>query len=194
MHSCSGHGACENRMCMCDEGWWGIDCSLSDLTVVDGEDGEDGDGDDEAVGDGGGGVGATREGQSSGGWGRRMQGQHFEVLPGAKAARAAATAAAAVRGGRVGSGGGSAQAGGGRAGEDGGGRLGRADQVASVMAAGRAGGRRATIFQAPMYVLPLPTHWSLQHSYQGAQEPRRGMYQVCIRRAMGRHGVGMRAI
>ncbi|KAL1518793.1 hypothetical protein AB1Y20_003073 [Prymnesium parvum] len=30
LHSCSGHGVCADRMCVCDAGWWGLDCSLSD--------------------------------------------------------------------------------------------------------------------------------------------------------------------
>ena len=29
MHSCSSHGTCSSRMCLCDLGWWGLDCSLS---------------------------------------------------------------------------------------------------------------------------------------------------------------------
>ena len=29
MNGCSGHGACFSRMCLCDGGWFGLDCSLS---------------------------------------------------------------------------------------------------------------------------------------------------------------------
>ena len=33
-------------------------------------------------------------------------------------------------------------------------------------------------WRAPLYVLPLPTHWAMQHVYQGAQQPQRGMYEA----------------
>ena len=29
LHSCSGHGRCVSRMCVCKDGWFGFDCSIS---------------------------------------------------------------------------------------------------------------------------------------------------------------------
>ena len=160
MHSCSGHGACENRMCRCDEGWWGIDCSLSDPTLggrAGGRAGGDWDGDANERVDGRAGPGDPGAGDVGGGVNGR------EV-------NARAAAGSGARGFR-----------------DGGGR-GRGNSEWAAAGVGSDPtplGRRCHIPHAPMYVLPLPTHWSQQHTYQGAQEPVRGMYQVRHRSDLG---------
>ena len=96
LHGCNGHGVCESRMCVCDGGWWGLDCSLSD--------------------GGGGEAAAGTTKQATLGRARKKPTKKLHRL------------------------------------------------------------RLPT--HAPTYVLPLPTHWGMQHVYQGQQQPRRGMYEA----------------
>jgi hypothetical protein len=130
MHECSGHGRCESRMCLCDDGWWGVDCSLSDhiseatLSSANG-----------SIANGSTDSGSTAKNSTA----------NDSTANDSTAAANRWEQRRGVHGSRP------------------------------MDRPGRSG--RRELF-APTYVLPLPTNWSMQHVYQGVQQPRRGMYQA----------------